>query len=174
VQPSEAIWLSHLLLLNLQRKEPHKKMKRLTAFIFVWIANFCLLAHAVIPHHHHHDEKIAIVGLTCLEEHNDIQDFNHKQDCDRNCYHNHPSQEHQPEACLISKASYLASRILKSGVGFSDEDTDYAFPLFCDVRKAVFHFISPYEKTQPTFFQTLFTLSKTSICSHGLRAPPQG
>lgn len=31
-------------------------MKRKTAIVFIILANFIILAHAVVPHHHHHED----------------------------------------------------------------------------------------------------------------------
>ena len=59
-------------------------MKRITAYIFLLLANFVLLGHAVIPHHHHH-RQVCILSIHCqsdalAHEHSDHEHDGAKSD----------------------------------------------------------------------------------------------
>lgn len=99
-------------------------MKRLTAIIFVLLANICLLAHAVIPHHHHDRMAVAIVDMAVAEQahHEHLHDSHHSHDHHSHYHHSHNHQEShqhssQSEECLISETLAVLTRSQEFGFG---------------------------------------------------------
>lgn len=133
--------------------------KSLTAF-FIILANFILLAHAVIPHHHHKTD-------ICIA--NNVDNVAH-DNCDT---HNH-KHENEGDACVLNQIVVIASQQIR----FENKDFD------CDDYQSQFDGIHAVllnksadklctlnsSSTKPPLLA--FTYSLFAGNSLGLRAPP--
>ena len=59
-------------------------MKKSVFLPFLWMAVFCMLSVAIIPHHHHLDGRICIQLPTPLQAGQD-RDTTHQTDCNTDC-----------------------------------------------------------------------------------------
>ena len=128
------------------------------------LANFVILAHAVIPHHHHHEQ--VCMDNTCCQE--DVTDHKHKTPGHN---HQHDGDNHAA-TCVLKQAIALPAnqgRQEFDSVNSSDNHShDFLFTLYNDGA----------EKEMPAFLSLVstpeitFPYSKYLSSSLGLRAPP--
>lgn len=138
-------------------------IKKLAAYSFIILANFVLLAHAVLPHHHHQ-------SVVCVES-------SHCQNDNNAHTHNTPEDTHQHDGntsthCILKQAVIVSSNQGKN-------ETDLVFN--AHYPSLHLHFNLPYTGTEdiiPIFriiaFVTdiSFSFSSYITTSLGLRAPP--
>lgn len=152
-------------------------MKRVTAIIFVLLANISLLAHAVIPHHHHDRMAVAIVDMVATEQvhHEHSHDDSHSHDHHSHYHHSHNHHDNhqhgsQSEECLISETLAILTR--SQEFSFGDDGTD-------DTQQNIYFAVCE-GATLPELPEVtiLFTTYRATIppgvdvSAHGLRAPP--
>ncbi|MBQ4502433.1 MAG: hypothetical protein II986_02015 [Alistipes sp.] len=153
-------------------------MKRVTAIIFVLLANISLLAHAVIPHHHHDRMAVAIVDMAAAAEqvhHEHSHDGHHSHDHHSHYHHSHNHHDNhqhgsQSEECLISETPAVLTR--SQEVSFGDDGVDDAQQnLYFAVCE---EFALPEVPEIPINFYTYRATIPpgVDVSSHGLRAPP--
>jgi hypothetical protein len=139
--------------------------KKIIAYIFIFIANLVLLAHAVVPHHHHH-HQICIQRTTCNENDNN-----------NNHSHKTSASDHEQSCntdltkCLLKQAFVVPStqsRIIRE----SENDTNFNNQEFCFISilgqldlSSVLQNIA-YISQLPPILKSIVTVT------NGLRAPP--
>ena len=78
-------------------------IKRTTAVAFLMLANFILLAHAVVPHHHHNKQ-------VCLEKTHCIHDgFTDEHDNNRDS-HSHDGENNHNDCVLKEPVGVLSNQ----------------------------------------------------------------
>jgi hypothetical protein len=85
--------------------------KSITLF-FILIANFVLLAHAIIPHHHHQNE-VYIVGSTY-----DTNSEIHKHGANE-CEHDHKN-ENEADDCSLNQIVVVRANQIRHEIKFID------------------------------------------------------
>lgn len=138
-------------------------IKKLTAFSFILIASFVLLAHAVIPHYHHQ-------SVVCIEQrycHDDSEPLKN----------NIPEHEHQHDgntnssACVLKQASLVPTsqgKHLKNCNNCSDNHNHdfYILSNFGFTDKPPISKVVTYFPLHSSYLITFVTSTP------GLRAPP--
>ena len=139
-------------------------LRKITAYIFILLANTVLLAHAVVPHHHHH-EQVCIDNTCCQEnakdhEHNTPQD-NHQHDGDNNS-----------ATCVLKQVVVLPSNLGRQEnacyYGYDNHSYDFISIVFLTGNDEfipvfrIFDSVNDLASSYPSFLNT----------SLGLRAPP--
>ena len=139
-------------------------IKKITAYSFIFVANFILLAHAVIPHHHHQ-------SIICFEK---TENHHESHDCD----FNFSAEEHHHHGNTSSTACVLKVLVLDP-ISHNKLIKNYTNLLHTQYYN--FCLISNFEYTEVqsdskslnphTGFIPLITSCLTN--SIGLRAPPE-
>ncbi|HBL77329.1 MAG: hypothetical protein A2W90_21840 [Bacteroidetes bacterium GWF2_42_66] len=137
-------------------------IKKITAFVFIVLANFVLLVHAVIPHHHHQSH-------VCIEN-------SHCQ-CDSET-HSHCNPEHEHDGndsndCLLKQVVALPSNQVKQECkcictdhhSHPDHSSFVLFNTGAEVSIPIFYF----DTSIPII---VFSYPSLVITTAGLRAPP--
>ena len=88
-------------------------IRRTAAYVFIFLANIVLLAHAVIPHHHHKDE-ICIVNSLYQQEKELHRRFDAKEDC------KHEGDRDLQICVLKNQAVAFPQKSLKQGNNCAD------------------------------------------------------
>lgn len=137
------------------------------SFVFLFVANLIIVAHAVIPHHHH-DKVVCIIDSYCgngLEAHTHLAETPD---------HNHDGSNNA-ENCSLKQLLVTPPQNIRgvSGYFVSDLDND-TYPEFVStyestgiIMSLLFKYISHREFTD---FRS--RIISWIASSHGLRAPP--
>lgn len=105
-----------LLLYWLQVRISH--MKKIIALICLFLANFVILVHAIIPHHHHDGAPVSICYISDPEIHKHYHEhLHHTTDSDEHDHSKKPNED-----CLLS-GLYLSPDQNKQ-MHLSSVDTD--------------------------------------------------
>ncbi|OQX97168.1 MAG: hypothetical protein B6I20_13250 [Bacteroidetes bacterium 4572_117] len=141
-------------------------IKRSTAYVYVMIASFVLLVHAVVPHHHHENE-VFISNHGCKTE---------------NGVHNHGTSEHNhnnhdesnSEYCVIEQVVAVRSNLVRHELvckdlgGKKSNSKEFRAFLFKKCLKVPFSIsLSTTQLFLP--FSNYSIFASTGL---GLRAPP--
>ncbi|MDP3445042.1 MAG: hypothetical protein Q8T08_19450 [Ignavibacteria bacterium] len=137
-------------------------MKKITAFVFILLANIILLVHAVVPHHHHQE-------MVCLESNHCQSGHTHDDSADT---HNH-DQNNTAESCALKVVFALPSHFA-TAKNFAEScfvyhiDTD----LFQALTDATHFCFNPPEISNEFFDFIPIFHSKSVNLNVSLRAPP--
>ena len=137
--------------------------RKKTAFGFILLAGFLMMAHAVIPHHHHH-RQVCFVHQHCV---NDVKAHTHNES---EPDHQHDSNSN-PNMCFLSEfvpTSNNNSRICNSQQSDDNNSAGLQFILFVafpGLQAPVVKANSPFKDFTPLYSSILYS-------STGLRAPP--
>ncbi len=82
-------------------------MKKITAYLFVLIATFILVAHAVVPHHHHHNEVFVLIE---------------NSDCDTDGHKHHADDQHHEHSDTDDSDFCLLKQTISTPVSFSKHE----------------------------------------------------
>ena len=131
---------------------------------FLLLANFIILAHAVIPHHHHE-------SLVCIN-------FNHCQDDSDEHQHNTPEHSHDDnnssDCCILNQVLVFPANTVRQEsncVVSNDFHPSIANVLaISSIQRLIVLDTIFYKKMPDPFIRSFYTIF--SITSFGLRAPP--
>jgi hypothetical protein len=140
----------------------NKMKRRITAIIFILLANIVLLAHAVIPHHYH-EVKICLENTHCQNDethHQGTTEDEHEHDGDKSS-----------RTCILNQSVILFSNQKKEAF-FVIYDTDRHQQFFTVINS---NGINEIQST--VLWDDLFPTTHTGYSSYifkciGLRAPP--
>lgn len=110
-------------------------MKRKAAIVFIVLANFIILAHAVIPHHHHYEDFYSCHDNDCCNS-SIIFSFSHE---DEDCSHGDSEREACKLQDLLSKLVLNTKERESFEAALESDFQDYytADICFVDVVKAL-------------------------------------
>lgn len=139
-------------------------MKRKTAIVFIILANFIILAHAVVPHHHHHEDIYFHHDKDCC---NSFILFSLGHDAD-NCSHD----DSEKETCKLQE---LLSKLVlntKERENFvSALESDFQDYYIADLLLPTVGMIPQIYKVKYRPYYVALPQSR-GISSPSLRAPP--
>lgn len=138
-------------------------IKKITAYSLILLANFVLLAHAVLPHHHH-EQQVCIEQKHCA---NDAESHVHNIDIKD---HQHDGNKNST-TCILKQSILIPSaqiRILNNCDNCSDNHnhdfyilSNYGYVDFQPITEIII-----YTPDLPSFY------TKNVTPTLGLRAPP--
>lgn len=138
-------------------------VKKITALVFITIANLILLAHAVVPHHHH--DSVMCMCYSLLHNHESGDEH------DNSGHSKFPAEHPENDNCLLNEAVIIPSaqhKIIKSEESFTVNPLPDLF-LMIAIGHDVILPVTGYELKYPPDIVLPFTHLSYS---HGLRAPP--
>lgn len=140
-------------------------IKRITAILFILLANIILLAHAVIPHLHNN-------GLPSLVKLHSIHSHNLQYDA-----HDHNAKDHEPDtdidaSCILKQSYPPSNSSFRLECQCNDCTVDYHSNLAIINNINRFNLSIPpkLKNSSPPILDSFYSVH-VSICS-GLRAPP--
>lgn len=147
-------------------------MKRVTAILFILLANISLLGHAVLPHHHHDKLAVALTNVIDFDHYHHHSD--HKTSYHYHHSHNHHNNHqhnHQKEDCLINESLFISYRSQELDFSNIENDNNIINNIYCSVCEETIHVQLTDIWIRFYSYQASIPPSIT-IYSNGLRAPP--
>ena len=139
-------------------------MKRKTAIVFIVLANFIILAHAVVPHHHYHDDIYSHHDKGCCNS-SILFSFGHNAD---DCSHD----DSEREACKLQE---LLSKLVLN----TKERENFVAALESDFQDYyIANLLLPNMDVMPQIYKVTYTPYGVALPQNGavsspsLRAPP--
>lgn len=140
--------------------------KRVTALFFILIANFILLAHAVVPHNHHH-------GQICVKDsHEQVHKHIHEQNT---VEHSHDEDENSDtDNCTLKQIFITRAFQIKQECKCVDchENHDDFVPFQALLYDVGINHNYKFKKGKAKIPDILFAPLRFVYLGIGLRAPP--
>lgn len=140
-------------------------IRKKTAFTFLLLANFFLLAHVVVPHHHH-------LRQVCLERihcENEPLTPNHSTSEHR---HGHDGSDGSEE-CVLKQAVVIPGNSLKQGLKWNDiAGKTFRYSDFQAILTVIPELAVQKNSQKAQIFPAYFTQAFFVFSSLSLRAPP--
>ncbi len=138
-------------------------MKKITAILFVLLANIIIVAHAVVPHHHLSNKVLIIT------EHHDADDFNHKHHTDDHDHEHGDANDY--DFCLLKQVISIPTNTSKQEFSSPSIDFEFGNRLAILIKNDFACNPPPILSYLQTSFHSLFYTCFINSVS-GLRAPP--
>lgn len=141
-------------------------MKKLSAFIFILLANIFLLVQAIIPHHHHQSE-VCIVSEHCEEDAKAEEQNTHE-------HHHEHDNESKADYCVLNQFVLIPQNQTKEEHTYTNcagacDSTDNLQAVLFDLKPANDDLLKEASDQEPPF-ELPYSLYVSSCM--GLRAPP--
>jgi hypothetical protein len=140
-------------------------IKRLTAILFIMLAGFLLVSHAVVPHHHH-DKQICLQRSHCIHDDLTVEHGTRPVSHSHDGENNHDDCALKDPVVLFSNESKPDFKVIKAtDPPGPDRFHDKLLSNSTEFRTPVLSSYV-YELVTDSLFHSLVS------ASHGLRAPP--